>query len=84
MARFRSLSEAVRHHVENVINVNDMPQALPLSVHSGQARILDERGGFAINNVMRWGDSTFGVEPATGYLFPGQLSTTNSENDLQP
>lgn len=76
MSRFRSLSEAVRYHVENVINVSDISQALPMSVHAGQARTLDEGSGYATNNVMRWGTSTFGVEPATGYLFPGQLSTS--------
>lgn len=46
-----------------------------MSVHAGQAKILDEGSGYAANSVMRWGTSTFGVEPATGYLFPGQLAT---------
>jgi len=76
MSRFRSLSEAVRYHVENVINVSDISQALPMSVHAGQAKILDEGSGYSANSVMRWGTSTFGVEPVTGYLFPGQLATS--------
>lgn len=84
MARFRSLSEAVRHHVESVINVSDISQALPMSVHAGQAKVLDEDSGHAENIVMRWGTSTFGVEPVTGYLFPGQLSTPeNNGGNLQ-
>lgn len=81
MPRFRSLSEAVRHHVENVINVNDISQALPMSVNSGQARVLDENSGYSQNSVIRWGTSTFGVEPVTGYLFPGQLSTSTDSGD---
>jgi len=62
--------------VENVINVSDISQALPMSVHSGQAKILDEESGYSLNNVMRWGTSTFGIEPVTGYLFPGQIATS--------
>lgn len=81
MARFRSLSEAVRYHVEHAISVNDISQALPMAVQAGQARILDESAGYASNSVMRWGTSVFGVEPVTGYIFPGQLSTSNSENN---
>lgn len=47
-----------------------------MSVHAGQAKTLDEGSGYATNSVMRWGTSTFGVEPVTGYMFPGQLSTS--------
>lgn len=84
MARFRSLSEAVRYHVENVVSVSDVSQALPISLNSGQARMLDEGSGYSANSVMRWGTSTFGVEPATGYLFPGQLSTSKGSGGNLP
>ncbi|MBS1722322.1 MAG: hypothetical protein JSS66_04860 [Armatimonadetes bacterium] len=78
MPRFRSLSEAVRYHVEQVVNVTDVPQSLVLSVETNQAKLLDEGGSRSDSIVLRWGSSTWGVEAVTGYSFPGQLSTTDS------
>lgn len=80
MSRFRSLSEAVRYHVDHVLVVHEISQTLPLSVQSGQGRQFDEDAGRSASVVLRWGNSTWGVEPVTGYAFPGQKSTTTNSN----
>lgn len=81
MARFRTLSEAVRYHVEQLASVTEIPSTLPLSVQAGRKSAFDDDSGRPDSIVLRWGVSTWGVEPATGYLFPGVIAT-DAEVDI--
>jgi hypothetical protein len=81
MPRFRGLSEVIRFHVENLVPAQDIPQALPLSLQMGQGKLLRE-DRTETKRVLRWGESTWGVEHATSYMFPGQQPETDDGGGL--
>lgn len=81
MPRFRGLSEVIRFHVENLVPTQEIPQALPLSVQMGQGKVLRE-DRTETKRVLRWGESTWGVEQATSFEFPGQVAAEDGEGGV--
>lgn len=78
MPRFRGLSEVIRFHVENLMPPQEIPQALPLSLQMGQGKTFRE-DRTETKRVLRWGESTWGVESATSFEFPGQPASGDDD-----
>lgn len=71
-SRFRSLSEALRTQLKDNPPVTQVPSGSPLAPMFSIVQVTIPSPTEA---VLRWGFSTWGIEPVTGYLFPNVLAT---------
>jgi hypothetical protein len=71
--RFRSLSEAVRYNLDNVLTTLDAPGQVITQGMVSQA--ASETYSNASDNIFRWGESTWGINQITGDAFPFSNST---------
>jgi hypothetical protein len=69
MARFTSLSQAVKFHVAQQVQPVQVGQGTTLAVQLGQNLPLP-LAQEPESGVQRWGFSTWGVEPITGVYRP--------------
>jgi hypothetical protein len=74
MPRFRTLSEAIRTQVAEYAPRLDVAVGTPLAAQLAQ-NLANTLSDDPQSGVLRWGSSTWGIEPVIGLPFPESPDT---------